>query len=93
MLFMLTRLLRFFLGGFLSCWLPASSAMSGLTLSIHLGYPSAIPGSGDGVRKAYFVNYLKLLICTNLVFLQVSSTVNWRKRFLFFKVVILLLTI
>ena len=37
-----------FLGGFLSCWLPASSAMSGLTLSMHLGYPSLIPGSGDG---------------------------------------------
>ena len=42
-------------GGFLSCWLPASSAMSGLTLSMYLGYPSLIPGSGDGVRKAYFV--------------------------------------
>ena len=22
---------------------------------MHLGYPSSIPGSGDGVRKAYFV--------------------------------------
>ena len=44
-----------FSGGFLSCWLPASSAMSGLTLSMHLGYPSLIPGSGDGIRKAYFV--------------------------------------
>ena len=42
-------------GGFLLCWLPASSAMSGLTLSMYLGYPSLIPGSGDGVRKAYFV--------------------------------------
>ena len=44
-----------FSGGFLSCWLPASSAMSGLTVSMYLGYPSLIPGSGDGVRKAYFV--------------------------------------
>ena len=55
MLFPLTGLLQCFLGGFLSCWLPASSAMSGLTLSMYLGYPSLIPGSGDGVRKAYFV--------------------------------------
>ena len=57
MLFSLTGLLGFFSlggggGGFLSCWLPASSAMSGLTLSLHLGYPSLIPGSGDGVRQA-----------------------------------------
>ena len=55
MLFPLTGLLGFFSGGFLSCWLPVSSAMSGLTLSMHLGYPSLIPGSGDGVRKAYVV--------------------------------------
>ena len=43
MLFMLTRLLGFFLGGFLSCWLQASSAMSGFTVSMHLVYPSSIP--------------------------------------------------
>ena len=55
MLFPLTGLLGFFSGGFLSCWLPASSTMSGLTLSMHLGYLSSIPGSGGGVRKAYFV--------------------------------------
>ena len=30
-------------GGFLSCGLPASSAMSGLTVSMHLVYPSWIP--------------------------------------------------
>ena len=29
--------------------------MSGLTLSMYLGYSSLVPGSGDGVRKAYFV--------------------------------------
>ena len=56
MLFMLTTgYCDFFLGGFLSYWLPASSSMSGLTLSMHLGYPSLIAGSGDGVTKAYFV--------------------------------------
>ena len=56
MLIMLTTgYCNVFWGGFLSCWLPASSAMSGLTLSMYLGYPSLIPGSGDGVRKAYFV--------------------------------------
>ena len=58
MLFMLTTgYCDFFWGGggVLSCWLQASSAMSGLTLSMYLGYPSLIPGSGDGVRKAYFV--------------------------------------
>ena len=47
--------LAIFLGVFLSCWLAASSAMSGLTLSMHLGYSSLIRGSGDGVTKAYFV--------------------------------------
>ena len=31
-------------GGFLSCWLPASSAVLGLTVSMHLGYPISIPG-------------------------------------------------
>ena len=30
-------------GGFLSCGLPASSSMSGLTISMHLLYPSRIP--------------------------------------------------
>ena len=30
-------------GGFLSCGLPASSAMSGLTVSMHLVYPRWIP--------------------------------------------------
>ena len=55
MLFPLIGLLGFCSGGFLSCWLPASSAMSGLTLSMHLGYPSLIAGSGDGVRKACVV--------------------------------------
>ena len=35
-------------GGFLSC-----PAMSGLTLSMHLAYPSSIPGSGDGVRLIF----------------------------------------
>ena len=56
-----------FSGGFLSCWLAAGSAMSGLTVSMHLVYPSLIPVSGDGVRKAYFVlssfSEQKLTIC------------------------------
>ena len=41
MLFMWTTgYCDFFLGGFLSCGLPVSSTMSGLTFSMHLVYPS-----------------------------------------------------
>ena len=62
MLFPMTGLLGFVSGGGgggggLSCWLPASTAMSGLTLSMLLGYPSSIPGSGDGGKKGLFCTH------------------------------------
>ena len=95
MLFMLTTGdCDFFWGGFLSCGLPASSAMSGLTLSMHLGYPSSIPGSGDGVRKAYFFKLSKIAKINKfgwvLLKLQVTQLLIGENVFYSFKVVILL---
>ena len=68
--------------------------MSGLTLSMYLGYPSLIPGSGDGARKACFLNYLKLhKFGLVLLKLQVTQLLIGENVFYSFKVVILLLTV